>query len=132
MIPWSSSMIRLALVVFSLSAPVALAEEGVALPPGFDGLYAPEGMPCAGSGRIQVEKGTFIHMDGAMTVTDLIEFPGEPNKVEVTMLGSGGGGEWTESAVITLSVTDRDTALVLDYADGNRSIWLRCEDLPQG
>jgi hypothetical protein len=79
-----------------------------------------------------VENGSFIHMDGALTVTDLIEFPGEPNKVEVTMLGSGGGGEWTESAVITLSVTDYDTSLVLDYPDGNRSIWLRCEDLLQG
>jgi hypothetical protein len=126
-------MIRLAAlayVLLALSAPAALAEEGVTLPPGFDGLYAPEGMPCAGSGRITVENGVFIFMDGALTVTDLIESPGEANKVEATMLGSGGGGEWTESAVITLSETDLGTALVLDYPDGNRSIWDRCEDLP--
>lgn len=122
-------MIRLALLSLALSAPAALAE-GISLPPGFDGLYAAEGMPCSTEGRIRVEDGSFIHLDGALTVTDLIEFAGEPNKVEVTLLGSGGGGEWTESAVLTLSVTDRDTALVWDYADGTRNIWTRCEDLP--
>ena len=123
-------MIRLALFALALTVPAALAREGVALPPGFDGMYAPEGMPCSVEGRIRVENGSFIHMDGALTVTDLIEFPGEPNKVEVTLLGSGGGGEWTESAVVTLSVGERDTALVWDYADGTRNIWTRCEDLP--
>lgn len=121
-------MIRLAILAFVLVAPAAHAQ-GVTLPPGFDGLYAPEGMPCSTEGRIRVEDGSFIHMDGALTVTDLIEFPGEANKVEVSLLGSGGGGEWTESAVLTLSVTDRDTALVWDYPDGTRNIWTRCEDL---
>jgi hypothetical protein len=123
-------MIRLALLALALTVPAARAEDGVALPTGFDGLYAPEGMPCSAEGRIRVENGSFIHMDGALTVTDLIEFPGEPNKVEVTLLGSGGGGEWTEAAVLTLSVGERDTALVWDYADGTRNIWTRCEDLP--
>ncbi len=121
-------MFRLALLSLALFAPAALAQ-GVTLPPGFDGLYAPEGMPCSAVGRIRVEDGSFIHMDGALTVTDLIEFPGEPNKVEVSLLGSGGGGEWTESAVLTLSITDRDTVLVWDYPDGTRNIWTRCGDL---
>jgi hypothetical protein len=121
-------MIRLALLSLVLSAPAALAQ-GVTLPTGFDGLYAPEGMPCSVESRIRVEDGSFIHMDGALTVTDLIEFPGDPNKVEVSLLGSGGGGEWTESAILTLSITDRDTALVWDYPDGTRNIWTRCSDL---
>jgi hypothetical protein len=122
-------MIRLAVLSLLLSAPMSLAE-AISLPPGFDGLYAAEGMPCSTEGRIRVEAGSFIHMDGALSVTDLIEFPGDPNKVEVTLLGSGGGGEWTESAVLTLSVGERDTALVWDYPDGTRNIWTRCEDLP--
>ncbi len=121
-------MIRLSLALITLCAPAAFARE-VTLPPDFQGLYAPEGMPCSTEGRIRVEGGSFIHMDGALTVTDLIEFPGDPNKVEVSLLGNGGGGEWTESAVLTLSVTDRDTALVWDYPDGTRNIWTRCEPL---
>jgi hypothetical protein len=123
-------MIRLALLAIALSAGPALSEPGVALPTGFDGLYAYEGMPCSDDRRIRVEDGTLIFLDGALTVTDLIEFPGAPNKVEVTMLASGGGGEWTEAAVLTLNVGDMGTALVVDYPDGSRSIWQRCEDLP--
>jgi hypothetical protein len=114
-----------------LSAHAAHAD-AVSLPPGFDGLYATEGTPCGGalSQQITVEDGVILFMDGAMSVTDLIEFPGEPNKVEVSLLASGGGGEWTESAVIELSSNETGQALVVDYPDGNRSIWVRCGDLP--
>lgn len=124
-------MIRFALAALTLSAAVAQAGE-VSLPAGFEGLYATEGMPCGGdlATRITVEGSSFIFMDAAMTVTDLIEFPGEPDKVELSLLVSGGGGEWTESAVMTLASDGAGQALVVDYPDGNRSIWERCGDLP--
>lgn len=122
-----------ALTAAAVSLSTGLAQaEAVSLPLGFDGLYATEGMPCGGAPaqQITVEDGVFTFMDGALSVTDLIEYPGDPNKVEVSLLASGGGEERTESAVITLSTNETGQALVVDYPDGDRSIWLRCGDLP--
>lgn len=116
------------LVLLLLLIPCAAnAGEGMALPTGFDGIYASEGMTCGSGERITVESGTIIGAEWGMTVTDLIEFPGEPNKVEATLAVSGGGGEWEESAVIRLESGVDGPALVLDYPDGNRSIWKRCD-----
>ncbi|NJM83679.1 MAG: hypothetical protein HC844_15525 [Tabrizicola sp.] len=119
------ALVCLAPVCLALSAQGARAEEGVAL--GFDGLYAPEGLPCAGSPRIAVRGGIITGDEWSMTVTDLIEFPGEANKVEATIDVSAGGNTWTESAVITLDGEGQDVALIWDYPDGTRNIWQRCD-----
>jgi hypothetical protein len=113
----------LALAALVLSAAGALAE-AVALPTGFDGSYAAEGEACTGASLITVAEGTFLMMDGAVTVTDLIEFPGEPNRVEASLELSGGGGDWTDTAVITLA--EDGQSLSFDYADGSRVVWNRC------
>lgn len=118
-------MIRLALFALALSAPMAFAD-GVALPTGFDGLYAPEGLPCLGTPRIAVGDGMMRGDDWVMTVTDLIEFPGDPNKVEASLAVSFDGRDTTESVVITLSGSGEGAALVFDYPDGTRNIWARC------
>lgn len=120
-------MTRFILALIALTPCAALAQDGIALPTGFDGIYASEGMTCGTGERITVENGTIYGEEWGMTVTDLIEFPGEPNKVEATLAVSGGGGEWEESAVIRLESGVDGTALVLDYPDGNRTIWARCD-----
>lgn len=117
----------LAMTLFALSATAALAEGGVALPTGFDGVYASEGMPCGVGERITVKDGTIFGMEWGMTVTDLIEFPGEPDRVEVSLLVSGGGEEWVESAMIRRESDGQGQVLVLDYPDGNRTIWTLCD-----
>ncbi len=104
--------------------------QGVDLPLGFDGLYAPEGLPCDGTPRITVKNGTFIGEGWSWTVNDLIEFPGEPNKVDVGLTTRSGGDERTDGVVITLSGDGQGPVLVFDYADGTRNIWRRCDDLP--
>ncbi|MGL4234945.1 hypothetical protein [Tabrizicola sp.] len=87
-----------------VAASGAFAEvAAVELPRGFDGRYAPEGVTCGDALVITVEKGVMIGGDGAMTVTDLIEDPVNPRKVEATLLNEGGGGEWMDSAVLTLA-----------------------------
>ncbi len=58
-------------------------------------------------------------MDGAMSVTDLIEDPVNPRKVEATLEISAGGGEWTESAVMTLA--EDGQSLRFDYPTGPAS-----------
>jgi hypothetical protein len=117
-------MIRLVLAAVVLSAAPARAEEAVALPTGFDGVYATEGLACDGLGRVEVADGVMVGAEFAITVTDLIEVPGEPNKVEATLLNEAGGGSWTDSAVLTLS---EDTqALRFDYPDGTVTVWMRC------
>jgi hypothetical protein len=118
-------MFRTALAALILSAPVALAD-GVALPMGFDGLYSAEFMTCADPGRITVQNGTLDYEDELLTITDLIEFPGQPNKIGVEMVGEEG----VASATITLSETELGKALFVDYSDGSSSIFDRCEDLP--
>lgn len=120
-------MVRLSLCLVILAAPAAQAEEGGALPTGFDGIYAAEGMPCGTGERITVKDGTIFGEEWGMTVTDLIEFPGEPDKVEATLLVSGGGEDQVDSAVIRRESDGTGSVLVLDYPDGNRSIWTRCE-----
>ena len=105
----------------------ALAQDGVALPTGFDGIYASEGMPCGAGARITVADGTIFGADWGMTVTDLVEYPGKPNTVEATLAVSGGGEDWEESAVISLESGGEGPALVLDYPDGSRLIWKRCD-----
>ena len=50
-----------------------------------------------------------------MTVTDLIEVPGAPNRVEASLaVTRGGGAGWDESAVIRLESSVDGPALVLD------------------
>lgn len=117
-------MIRIALAL-ALSAAAAQAEEAVALPMGFDGTYATEGSACDGLGRVEVREGVMVGAEFAITVTDLIEFPGEPNKVEATLLNEGGGGSWTDSAVITLAEGGQE--LRFAYPDGSVAVWTRCE-----
>lgn len=117
-------MIRLALAALVLTAASAQAEDAVLLPPGFDGVYATEGLGCADLGRVEVKDGVMMGAEFAITVTDLIEFPGEPNKVEATLLNDAGGGVWTDSAVITLA---EDGSLQFSYPDGSVAVWRRCE-----
>ncbi len=117
-------MTRPALVVLLLLAASPLCAEGILLPPGFDGLYAPEGMACTGFSAISVEAGVMTGSEFAITVTDLVEFPGEPNRVEATMLNEGGGGDWEDSAILTLSADG--TTLRFDYPDGTSVVWSRC------
>lgn len=117
-------MTRLALALALLTPCVALAQEGLALPTGFDGSYATEGMACEGPGRVEIKDGVMVGAEFAITVTDLIAFPGEPNKVEATLLNEGGGGSWTDSAVLTLSGDGQ--ALRFDYPDGTVTVWTRC------
>ena len=120
-------MNRLAFALFTLSATAALAEGGVALPTGFDGIYAAEGMPCGTGEPITVKDGTIFGMEWGMTVTDLIESPADPDRVEASLLVSGGGEEWVESVVIRRESDGQGQVLVLDYPDGNRSIWTLCD-----
>lgn len=120
-------MIRLALALFALSVTAALAEGGVALPTGFDGTYAAEGLPCGTGEPITVKDGTMSGMEWGMTVTDLIEYPNDRDTVEATLLVSGGGDEWVESAVIRRESDGQGQVLVFDYPDGTRTIWTRCE-----
>ncbi|WP_374427061.1 hypothetical protein [Tabrizicola sp.] len=115
-------MIRIALAL-ALSATAAQAEGSVALPSGFDGVYATEGLGCDDLGRVEVGGGVMVGAEFAITVTDLIEFPGEPNKVEATLLNEGGGGSWTDSAVITLA----EDELRFEYPDGSVATWTRCD-----
>jgi hypothetical protein len=118
-------MIRQPLAVLVLSAAPALAGDAVALPTGFDGVYATEGLACDNLGRVEVKDGVMVGAEFAITVTDLIEFPGEPNRVEATLLNQGGGGEWTDSAIITLS--EHGHSLRFDYPDGSTALWSRCD-----
>ena len=120
-------MNRLAFALFALSATAALAGDGVALPTGFDGTYASEGMPCGTGESITVKDGTIFGTEWGMTITDLIEFSNDPDKVEASLLVSGGGEEWEESAVIRRESDGQGQVLVLDYPDGNRSIWTLCD-----
>ncbi|HLQ20469.1 MAG TPA: hypothetical protein VK146_15955 [Tabrizicola sp.] len=118
-------MIRLALVTLALTAAAAQAQDAVALPTGFDGVYATEGLACDNLGRVEVKDGVMLGAEFAITVTDLIEFAGAPNKVEATLLNQGGGGEWTDSAVITLAGDGQ--SLRFDYPDGSVATWTRCD-----
>lgn len=111
-------------LVLSVWAWAALAQ-GISLPIGFDGVYAPMGHGCGDAGRITVKDGVMTGLDGAMTVTDLIEDPVNPRKVEASLMISGGGAEWEDSAVITLDETGK--ALRFDHADGSVSVWTRCD-----
>lgn len=117
-------MIRIILAL-ALSATAAQAEEAVALPSGFDGVYATEGLGCDDLGRVEVRSGVMVGAEFAITVTDLVEFPGQPNRVEATLLNEGVGGSWTDSAVITLS--DDGQELRFTYPDGSTAVWRRCE-----
>jgi hypothetical protein len=118
------SMIRLALTALFVTSASAQAEEAVLLPTGFDGVYATEGLGCDDLGRVEVKDGVMVGAEFAITVTDLVEVPGEPNKVEATLLNEGGGGEWTDSAILTLS---DDGSLRFDYPDGAVAVWSRCD-----
>ena len=120
-------MNRLAFALLALSSTAALAEGGVALPTGFDGIYAAEGMPCGTGEPITVNDGTMYGTEWGMTITDLIEFSNDPDRVEASLLVSGGGEEWEESAVIRRESDAQGQVLVLDYPDGNRIIWRRCD-----
>ena len=117
-------MLRLPLVLL-LSSAMPLLAEGVALPEGFAGLYAPEGIACGSDLTIRVEGGAMIGGDGAMVVSDLIELPGTPKRVDVTLIVSGGGEDWTEQAVITRA--EDGQSLHLRFADGMENRWTRCD-----
>ena len=81
------------LVTLVLLAPLPALADAVSPGPDFNGTFAPEGMTCDGLGRIEVADGVMLGAEFAITITDLIEFPGAPNKVEATLLNQGGGGE---------------------------------------
>lgn len=116
------ALFRPVFVVALIAAGPVLAEEGVSPGPGVDGSYAPEGMACDGLGRIEVSGGSIVGAEFAITITDIVELPGEPNKVEVSLLNQGGGGEWVDSAMLTIS----EDALQFDYPDGSVVVWNRC------
>lgn len=123
-------MIRLVLVAsvlaLSLSSATAVrAEDAVTLPMGFDGVYTTEGLACDGLGRVEVRDGVMLGAEFAITVTDLVEFPGAPNKVEATLVNDAGGGQWTDSAVMT--VAEDGQTLRFDYPDGSVAVWTRCK-----
>jgi hypothetical protein len=113
------------LLALSLGATASPAVSQVALPTGFDGLYVPDGETCGSASQITVKDGNFIMMDGAMTVTDLIEDPVNPRRVDASLALSGGGADWTDSAVITLA--DDGQSLHFAYADGTEVVWARCD-----
>lgn len=115
----------LTLIALVAAWPV-LAEEGVSPGPGVDGVYAPDGMTCDSLGRIEVSGGSIVGAEFAITITDILELPGEPNTVEVSLLNQAGGGEWTESARLTIA----DQSLQFDYPDGSVVVWNRCPEQP--
>lgn len=115
---------RYALLLAMTLAASAAGAEGVALPLGFDGDYVPDGAPCDPRNAISVNDGSMVGAEFAITVTDLIEDPVEPNRVEASLLHSAGGEEWIESAVIILSEDGRE--LTFEYPDGQSMVWLRC------
>jgi hypothetical protein len=82
-------------------------------------------MTCDNLGRVEIGNGVMVGAEFAITVTDIIEFPGEPNKVEATLLNEAGGGSWTDSAVLTLAEDGR--TLRFDYPDGSVAVWSRCD-----
>ena len=53
----------------------------------------------------------------ATSITDLIAFPGKPNKVAASLLNQGRGGEWADSAVLTLA--EEGQSLRFDDPDGS-------------
>jgi hypothetical protein len=114
----------LALAMALAASTPALAEEGILLPPGFDGTYAPEGMACEGLARIEVKDGVMVGGEFAITVTDIVEHPTDPRKVEASLLNSAGGEEWVDSAALTL--TEDGQSLRFDYPDGGSVVWVRC------
>ena len=104
--------------------PFARAQEAVALPDGFDGTYAVEGMTCRNAiGRVSLSDGVMVGAEFAITVTDLVEFPGEPDRISATLWNEGGGGAWEDSAEI-VRLTD---GLQFTYPDGSRVVWPRCD-----
>jgi hypothetical protein len=109
-----------------LATSATLAEvRAVALPTGFEGRYAPEGVACEALAVITIDGGVMVGGEFAITVTDLIEDKDNPRKVEATLFNEGGGGEWTDSAVLTLA--DDEQSLQFDYPDGATVTWLRCD-----
>jgi hypothetical protein len=115
---------RYALVCAVTLSFSAAGADGVALPLGFDGEYVPDGAPCDLRNAISVKDDSMVGAEFAITVTDLIEDPVNPNRVEVTLLHSAGGEEWTESTVMIRSADGRE--LSFDYLDGQSMVWLRC------
>lgn len=115
----------LAFALFLLAPLAAAAGDVVSPGADFNGTYAPEGLTCDGPGRIRVTDGVMVGAEFAISITDLIEFPGEPNKVEATLLNQGGGGEWVDSAILTLAEDGRSPRF--DYPDGSTLVWNRCE-----
>lgn len=115
---------RFALVLAATLAANAAFADAVALPLGFDGDYVPDGAPCDLPNAISVKDGTMVGAEFSISVTDLIEDPTNPRRVEATLLHEAGGEEWTGSAVLTLSDDERE--LNFDYPDGGSTVWLRC------
>lgn len=113
-----------ATALFLLAPLAAVAGDVVSPGQDFNGIYAPEGMTCDGLGRIEVTDGVMVGAEFAISITDFIEFPGEPNRVEATLLNQGGGGDWVDSAILTLSEDGR--SLRFDYPDGSTAAWNRC------
>jgi hypothetical protein len=113
---------QLVLVLAAVAGP-ALAQ-GISLPPGFDGRYAPMGESCDGVYAITVAGGVITVMDGAMVVMDLVEQPGRADQVVVTLDVSIADYQATETAVLTL--VERGQELHIDYPDGTSERWRRC------
>jgi hypothetical protein len=118
------SALTLALCLAALLPSAALAQRTIDLGPAFNGTYAPEGMACEGLALIEVQGGTMVGAEFAISITDIIEFPGEANRIEASLLNQGGGGEWEDSAILTLA--EDGQSLRFDYPDGSRVIWTRC------
>lgn len=115
---------RLPLAALLACVTTAALAQGVDLPLGFDGRYAPEGVACEGLMVITVEDGIMAGGDFGIIVTDLVEDPVNPRRVEASLLSQGGGEEWADSAVLTLA--EDGQSLRFDYADGTGITWLRC------
>jgi len=117
--------LSLAVCLAALLPSAVLAQRTIDLGPAFSGTYAPEGMACAGLALIEVQGGTMVGAEFAISVTDIIEFPGEPNRIEASLFNQAGGGEWEDSAILTLA--EDGQSLRFDYPDGTTAVWVRCD-----
>lgn len=74
-------------------------------------------------GLVTVKGGVMVGAAVAITVTDLVEFPGEANRISASFPPRGGGGAWEDSAEVLWNVV----GLGFTYPDGTISLWSRCE-----
>lgn len=116
---------RLSLLASLAMAVPALAEETVAFPDALeDTRWIAEGGACGSESEIRIEDGVILVMDGAMSALRITEDRQVKGRMEVDFLLSGGGEDWRETLVLSLS--EDGSALTFDYEDGSSITWSRC------